>query len=98
MSMWHASCHMASTETLRQQHATITRERILAAVAELVERREAQELTMPGVAAEAGVSLRTVYRHYQTRDELLEAAGRWIGDELLQHPYPGTLDDVANLF
>jgi|SRR4051812_14777657 AcrR family transcriptional regulator len=84
--------------SLREQHAEATRERILAAVAGLLERGEAEDLTMPGVAKASGISLRTVYRYYPTRDELLEAAGRWIGDELLRHPYPETLDDVAELF
>src|SRR5919206_281281 len=84
--------------SLREQHAEATRERILSAVAELVERGEAEELTVPGVAAASGVSLRTVYRYFPTRERLLEAAGRWIGDELLRHPYPETLDEVAELF
>jgi AcrR family transcriptional regulator len=84
--------------SLREQHAEATRERILAAVAGLLERGEAEDLTMPGVAEASGISLRTVYRYYPTRDELLEAAGRWIGDELLRHPYPETLDEVAELF
>jgi AcrR family transcriptional regulator len=88
----------AMTVSLRQQHAEATRERILAAVAELLEQGEADELTMPGVADVSGVSLRTVYRYYPTREQLLEAAGRWIGDELLAHPYPGTLDEVVELF
>ena len=83
--------------SLREQHAEATRERILSAVAELVERGEAEELTVPGVAAASGVSLRTVYRYYPTREQLLEAAARWIGDELLQHDYPRTLDDVSEL-
>jgi AcrR family transcriptional regulator len=89
---------MTPATSLREQHATVTRERILAAVADLVERGEAPELTMPDVATASGVSLRTLYRYYQTREELLEAAGRWIGDELLEHPYPTTLDEVADLF
>jgi AcrR family transcriptional regulator len=75
-----------------------TRERILAAVAELLERGESEEVTVPAVAQASGVSLRTIYRHYPTREELLEAAGRWIGDELLEHPYPCDLDAVADLF
>lgn len=87
-----------TTVSLREQHAEATRERILAAVAELLERGEAEELTMPGVAKASGISLRTVYRYYPTREQLLEAAGRWIGDELLRHPYPKTLDEVAELF
>jgi len=75
-----------------------TRERILAAVADLLERGDAEEVTVPAVAEVSGVSLRTIYRYYPTREELLEAAGRWIGDELLKHPYPRDLDDVADLF
>jgi AcrR family transcriptional regulator len=84
--------------SLREQHASVTRERILCAVAELLERGDAEELTMPGVAEASGVSLRTVYRYYPTRERLLEAAGRWIGDELFQHPYPRDLDEVADLY
>jgi AcrR family transcriptional regulator len=87
-----------SAVSLREQHAEATRERILSAVAELLERGEAEKLTMPGVAEASGVSLRTVYRYYPTREQLLEAAGRWIGSELLRHPYPQTLDEVAELF
>ena len=88
---------MAST-SLRDQHAAVTRERILAAVADLLERGDADELTVPAVAEASGVSLRTVYRYYPTREALLEAAGRWIGDELLRHPYPSDLDEVADLY
>jgi AcrR family transcriptional regulator len=84
--------------SLREQHAEATRARILSAVAGLLERGEAEDLTMPGVAEASGISLRTIYRHYPTREQLLEAAGRWIGDELLRHPYPRTLDEVAELF
>jgi AcrR family transcriptional regulator len=83
---------------LREQHAEATRERILSAVADLLERGEADELTVPDVAEASGVSLRTIYRYYPAREQLLEAAGRWIGDELLRHPYPQTLDEVAELF
>src|SRR5579884_4223418 len=84
--------------SLREQHAMATRERILAAVGDLLERGDAEEVTVPAVAETSGVSLRTIYRYYPTRDELLEAAGRWIGEELLKHPYPRDLDEVADLY
>jgi AcrR family transcriptional regulator len=84
--------------SLRDQHAELTRQRILAAVADLLEQGELEELTVPAVAETSGVSLRTIYRYYPTREQLLEAAGRWIGDELLRHPYPRDLDEVADLF
>jgi len=90
--------HVMTAVSLREQHALATRERILGAVADLLETGRAEELTVPAVAEASGVSLRTVYRYYPTREELLEAAGRWIGDELLKHPYPRDLDDVADLF
>jgi AcrR family transcriptional regulator len=89
---------MPPSVSLRDEHAAAARERILSAVAELVERGEPEELTMPDVAAASGISLRTIYRYYPTREKLIEAAGRWIGKELLRHPYPRTLDEVADLF
>lgn len=84
--------------SLREQHALATRERILGAVADLLENGDTDEVTVPAVAEASGVSLRTIYRYYPTREELLEAAGRWIGDELLKHPYPRDLDEVADLY
>ena len=53
---------------------------------------------MPEVAEASGVSLRTIYRYFPTREDLLEAAGRWIGDELLKHPYPRDLNEVADRY
>jgi TetR/AcrR family transcriptional regulator, cholesterol catabolism regulator len=90
--------HVMTAPTLRDQHAAATRERILGAVADLVERADADDLTMPAVAEASGISLRTIYRYYPTREELLEAAGRWFGDEVMNHPYPRDLDEVADLF
>jgi AcrR family transcriptional regulator len=87
-----------SQVSLREQHAETARRRIVEAVAELLERDDADELTMPQVAELSGVSLRTVYRYYPTREKLLEAAGRWIGGELLRQGYPQSLDDVADSF
>jgi AcrR family transcriptional regulator len=85
-----------SAVSLREQQAELTRERILSAVAELLE--SGPDLTVPDVAEASGVSLRTIYRYYPTREQLLEAAGRWIGDELFKHPYPRSLDDTAERF
>lgn len=86
------------TASLRDQQAALARERILRAVAGLLERDDAAELTVPQVAELSGVSLRTVYRYFPTREELLAAAGRWIGGELLNQGYPSSLDDVADSF
>jgi AcrR family transcriptional regulator len=87
-----------TSPSLREEHALATRQRILGAVADLLEREGAEDVTVPAVAETSGVSLRTIYRYYPTREDLLEAAGRWIGDELLKHPYPRDLDEVATLY
>jgi AcrR family transcriptional regulator len=84
--------------SLREQHAETARRRILSAVADLLEHESAEELTMPLVAERAGISLRTVYRYYPTRELLLEAAGGWIGSELLRQGFPTSLDDIADSF
>jgi len=84
--------------SLREEQAAAVRRRILGAVAALLERAGVDELTMPQVAEASGISLRTVYRYYPTREQLLEAAGRWIGSELLGQGYPQSLDDVADSF
>jgi AcrR family transcriptional regulator len=84
--------------SLREQQAETARTRILSAVAELLERDDVEDLTVPQVAEASGVSLRTVYRYYPSREELLQAAGRFIGAELLAQGYPESLDDVADSF
>jgi AcrR family transcriptional regulator len=90
--------HVMSPASLREEHAAAVRQRILAAVATLLEEATVDDLTMPQVAEASGISLRTVYRYYPTREQLLEAAGRWIGSELLGQGYPRSLDDVADSF
>jgi AcrR family transcriptional regulator len=74
----------AETETrrpyaneFRRQQAAQTRDRILAAGARLVRTlpdwKDWRDVTMRSVAAEAGVSERTVYRHFSSERELRDA-------------------------
>ena len=59
--------------SIRQGYKDQTRERILdAAIALMAEDAEAT-LTIAATAARAGVTERTVYRHFLTRDALIEA-------------------------
>lgn len=55
------------------RHARATRETILDAVERRLERGGVDDLTFLQIAQEAGVSDRTVYRHFATKDALLEA-------------------------
>ena len=56
---------------LREQQAAETRQSILRAVLTLFERESDFDVSMPAVAKEAGVSLRTVYRHFPTKSDLM---------------------------
>jgi AcrR family transcriptional regulator len=68
---------------LRREQAEQTRARIVEAARQLVV-SGVEGLTMQQVASEAGVALRTVFRHFPTRDDLLDAVwlsmNRQLGD------------------
>ena len=61
----------------------LARERILGAVADHLAVEEIGEISVPTIARDAGVSLRTVYRYYPSRDELFAAAAEWIAEHRL---------------
>jgi AcrR family transcriptional regulator len=62
---------------LRDEQQQQTRERILEAAIGLIAEDGLAELTVPGVAERAGVSLRTVYRHFPTKDDLIDSVGEF---------------------
>jgi hypothetical protein len=64
----------STRETLRDAHKDLTRERILEAVVDCLNDEQHEDLKIEDVAAKAGVTKRTIYRHFATRDDLLKAA------------------------
>jgi AcrR family transcriptional regulator len=64
--------HRPYRSKLREEQAEETRARILDATGPLMARGVAS-LSIPAVAREAGVSVPTVYRHFATKQELIEA-------------------------
>jgi AcrR family transcriptional regulator len=84
--------------SLRQRQSELTRELILRTVAELLEQGEASELAVPEVARRSGVSLRTIYRYFPTREELIAAAGEWIGVNVLAAAIPPTLAEIPEVY
>jgi AcrR family transcriptional regulator len=69
---------------LRQAQSDETRARILAAGSQLAHRAKGwdwKELTVRAIAEQAGVSDRTVYRHFATERQLHEALGRHLEAE-----------------
>ena len=86
---------MSSQQTpLRDHYREETRTRILdAAVAELGT-AELEQLTMAGVAARAGVTERTVFRHFASRDELIKAVWPRMQALVRSRGFPTTADDL----
>src|SRR6516162_1493556 len=62
---------------LRAEQQELTRQRILESVVEELEARPAEELSFPSIAERARVSERTVYRHFPTKEALLDAFWQW---------------------
>jgi AcrR family transcriptional regulator len=84
--------------SLRQRHSELTRELILRTVAEILEDGDTADLAVPEVARRSGVSLRTVYRYFPTREELIAAAGEWIGINVLGGRIPSALAEVPEVY
>src|SRR5215470_17380225 len=81
---------------LAQEQRRLARERIERA-AWVVLREQGLAATVDDVAAEAGVSIRTVFRHYGTRDHMIAAALRaqlYHYGDTLPRPEEGVAVDV----
>jgi AcrR family transcriptional regulator len=83
---------------LRQQQALQTRELIVDALTGLLEDRRTDEVTTKELARAAGVSERTVYRHFPDRLALVEALSARLEDKAGGAPgAPQTWDDLRSL-
>ena len=61
-------------------HRADVRSRILVAYLELLDAESVSGVSMPAVADRAGVSVRTLYRYFTTKDQLQQAAASWFDD------------------
>ena len=80
---------------VRTAQVAATRQRILDALLTTMG-RGLTELSMPAVAAEAGVSTRTVYRHFASKAALVDALASHLfqRDELERTMLPRSVDDL----
>jgi AcrR family transcriptional regulator len=83
--------------SLRQAQAEQTRERILEGLVRTMARGVA-ELSFPAVAKEAGVSLRTVFRYFPTKRDLLAGLVAYADARAgsVHEPRPRSPDELAN--
>jgi AcrR family transcriptional regulator len=69
------------TDTLRDRQKQVARELILQAAADEIVEGGLEQLSLQAVAERAGVSKRTLYNYFDSRETLLAAIGEW-SDEL----------------
>lgn len=63
---------------IRQRHVDLTRETILRALVEIITEGGLADFSIQQVADRAGVSHRTVYRHFPGRADLLDGLMAWV--------------------
>ena len=80
--------------SLRDAHKDLTRERILEAAIDCLNDEELEQLTIEGVAAKAGVTKRTIYRHFSTREEMLAACWPMM-QKMVGLPGTGNFEDTV---
>jgi AcrR family transcriptional regulator len=84
---------MSTAESLRalslaERHGEATRQLILDAALDMLERSSVGELTVRAVAKHANISERTVFRYFATRDDFLDAIGDQVRARLALPPPP----------
>ncbi len=82
------------TQSLRARKRALTSDAIIQAAAAVVVEQGAHSFSMDEVASRSGVSLRTVYRYFETREALLLAIGERLRDELEADGVPSPDDDA----
>lgn len=82
--------------SLLAENSARTRQRILDAVVRVVAERGDATFSMPEVAAASAVSLRTVYRYYATRQDLIDAVAA-VGDQAAASNLPDAAFDLDRL-
>ncbi|MDQ6900854.1 MAG: TetR/AcrR family transcriptional regulator [Candidatus Dormibacteraeota bacterium] len=83
---------MAIPTDLRSRQAELARQSIIEALVQHLKAGDVDDVAMEDLAREAGLSRRTVYRYFKTRDELFAAAGEAIADRI---GFPIEVSDVG---
>jgi AcrR family transcriptional regulator len=81
--------------SIRQEYKEQTRTCILDAAVELIEEAGEAPLTIMAVADRAGVTDRTVYRHFETRDALVRATWSHMQQRVASRGFPRTAEEMV---
>lgn len=77
---------MTDGGTLRDQQAEFTRQIVMEAAKRVLDTYSIDEFSIQKIAEEAGMSHRTVYRYFPTRQALLDSFTDWIEDSVAPIP------------
>ncbi|MBO9574479.1 MAG: TetR/AcrR family transcriptional regulator [Sphingobium sp.] len=83
--------------SLREAHKDLTRSRILDAAIDLLRDEDLDALRLSDIAAAAGMTERTLYRHFATREDLLKAMWPRLQARVGSPGFPATADDLAEM-
>jgi AcrR family transcriptional regulator len=79
---------------LRERQKADTRTLILETVKRLMKDQSLADLSLAMVAREAGITERTVYRHFATREQLLEATWAAVNEAIGMKEFPRTAAEL----
>lgn len=82
-----------ASPSLRERNRRATRSSVIDACASITREKGRIDFSMPEVAARAGVSLRTLYRYFATRQDLIDALAT-VADQVVAAAPPHTLDGL----
>ena len=89
---------MTPAGSLRERQAAAVKDAILDALARRLDREDPEDIAMPQVAADAGISLRTLYRYFPTREVMFEAVGDHVVARLGLPRDIRDADDIVRVF
>lgn len=85
---------MSTPPSLLDRHADATQKLILRSSIELLERYGVSELTMRAVARHGGMSERTLFRYFASREQFLDAVAAEVAREIGAPAPPRTIHDL----
>lgn len=83
---------------LWQEHRRRTRDAIVRALVAMLNEENPASISMPKVAARAGVSTRTLYRYFPDKEGLVAAASGWFDDHIRAQFEPELGDDALRRY
>ena len=85
---------MSSTISLKDRQTDATQKLIISKAVDLLESEGVNATTARAVARRAGISERTIFRYYASRDELLDAIAAEVVNRVRTPPPPGTIAEL----